>query len=76
MKKPPITGNVQPMYKTWLSKTEAMSYLDCGERLLEVLRGKGEVVFSQYGKKIWYNAASLNNFLERHKPIKNKDSIK
>lgn len=53
-----------------------MSYLDCGERLLEVLRGKGEVVFSQYGKKIWYNAASLNNFLERHKSIKNKDSIK
>nr|DAW36753.1 MAG TPA: putative excisionase [Caudoviricetes sp.] len=76
MKSPKTIGKVQPVYKVWLSKDEAMAYLGCSDKFLERLRREALVVFSQYGKMIWYNAASLNHFLNRQAVIKNSDVVK
>ncbi|RGV68507.1 DNA-binding protein [Bacteroides thetaiotaomicron] len=76
MKSPKAIGKVQPVYKVWLSKDEAMAYLGCSDKFLERLRREALVVFSQYGKMIWYNAASLNHFLNRQAVIKNSDVVK
>lgn len=60
---------VESVSKMWLSTREATLYMDCSLDFLETLRNEGEVSFSQYKKKIWYNLQSINRFLEKNKVI-------
>lgn len=63
-------GKVEPVPKRWLSKDEAMAYLDCSEDFLRTLRDNAQVSFSQFGnKKIWYDLQSLDRFILKHKVI-------
>lgn len=62
-------GKIEPINKTWLSKSEAQTYLGCSGDFLESLRNKAEVSFSKYGQKIWYELRSLDRFLERNRVI-------
>lgn len=64
------TGKVEPIQKIWLSAQEAKDYLGCSLDFLEELRNRSEVRFSQFGsRKIWYELASINRFLERHRVV-------
>ena len=63
------TGKVEPVPKLWLSKDEAMAYLDCSKDYLDKLRNNAEVSFAQQGKMIWYTVESINRFLNRNKVI-------
>ena len=76
MKKPKEIGTVQPIYKVWMSKSEAMKYLGCSGKYLEKLRRERLVSFSQFGKMIWYNVASLKSLVDRHIALKERDVVK
>ena len=62
-------GKVEPVHKVWLSKKEAMAYLDCSSDFLDNIRNKALVSFSQVGKMIWYDLKSINRFLERNRVV-------
>ena len=63
------TVKVEPAPKRWLSKQEAMAYLGVSDKYLTKLRNNAEVLFSQDGKMIWYDLASLDRFVLKHKVI-------
>ncbi len=63
-------GKIEPVPKKWLSKAEAMAYLDCSEDFLKTLRDNALVSYSQFGSKmIWYDLQSIERFVQRHKVI-------
>lgn len=62
-----IQGRVEPVPKRWLNKQEAMAYLGVSEDYLTKLREDAEVSFSQVGKMIWYELASLDRFVLRNR---------
>lgn len=63
------TVKVEPAPKRWLNKQEAMAYLGVGEDFLDRLRNEALVSFSQFGRKIWYDMASLDRFVLKNKVI-------
>lgn len=63
------TGKVEPIQKTWLSKSEAIAYLGCSEDFLRALRDKAELSFSKFGTMIWYELRSIDRFIERNKVV-------
>ncbi|MBT9871963.1 DNA-binding protein [Bacteroides salyersiae] len=64
-----ITVKVEPAPKRWLSKQEAMAYLGVGEDFIDRLRNEALVSFSQFGRKIWYDLASLDRFILKNKVV-------
>lgn len=62
-------GKVEPIQKMWLSKNEAMAYLDCSADYLQDLRNSAQISFSQVGKMIWYDLKSINRFLEKNRVV-------
>ena len=54
-----LQAKVEPAPKRWLNKQEAMAYL----------RNEAKVSFSQEGRMIWYELASLDRFVLRNKVI-------
>jgi hypothetical protein len=62
-----LSLEVQPVQKAWLSKREAMKYLDKSDKFLKKLRDEGQVEYSEYGNAIWYPLKSIDRFLERNK---------
>lgn len=63
------TVKVEPAPKRWLNKQEAMDYLGVGEDFLDRLRNEALVSFSQFGRKIWYDMASLDRFVLKNKVV-------
>lgn len=63
------TTRVEPLKKAWLSTQEACAYLGCSKDFLQTLREKAEVSFSRYGKSTWYQADSIERFLERNRVL-------
>lgn len=62
-----VQAKIEPVPKRWLNKQEAMAYLGVGEDYLTKLRNNAEVSFSQDGRMIWYELASLDQFVLRNK---------
>ncbi len=62
-----LQAKVEPVPKRWLNKQEAMAYLGVSEDYLTKLREDAEVSFSQVGKMIWYELASLDRFVLRNR---------
>lgn len=62
-------GKVVEVQKIWLSKSEAMAYLDCSSDYLEKLRNSAQVCFAQIDKKYYYELRSINRFIEKHRVI-------
>ena len=48
---------------------EAMAYLGVGEDFIDRLRNEALVSFSQFGRKIWYDLASLDRFILKNKVV-------
>lgn len=63
------TVKVEPAPKRWLSKQEAMAYLGVGEDYLKKLRDNASVSFSQDGRMIWYDLASINRYILKNKVV-------
>ena len=64
-----LQAKVEPAPKRRLNKQEAMAYLGVGEDYLSKLRNEAKVSFSQEGRMIWYELASLDRFVLRIKVI-------
>lgn len=64
-----VQAKVEPAQKRWLNKQEAMAYLGVGEDYLTKLRNNAEISFSQDGRMIWYDLASLDRFVLRNKVL-------
>lgn len=64
-----LQAKVVPAPKRWLNKQEAMAYLGVGEDYLTKLRNNAEVSYSQVGRMVWYDLASLDKFVIRNKVI-------
>jgi len=62
-----LQAKVEPAPKRWLNKQEAMAYLGVGEDYLKKLRDDASVSFSQDGRMIWYDLASLDRFVLKNK---------
>lgn len=62
-----LSLEVQPIQKAWLSKREAMKYLDVSDKYLKKLRDEAQIDFSVYGNVIWYSLKSIDRFLARNK---------
>lgn len=62
-----VQAKVEQVPKRWLNKQEAMAYLGVSEDYLTKLREDAEVSFSQVGKMIWYELASLDRFVLRNR---------
>lgn len=62
-----LQAKVEQVPKRWLNKQEAMAYLGVSEDYLTKLREDAEVSFSQVGKMIWYELASLDRFVLRNR---------
>lgn len=62
-----LQAKVEHVPKRWLNKQEAMAYLGVSEDYLTKLREDAEVSFSQVGKMIWYELASLDRFVIRNR---------
>lgn len=62
-----VQAKVEPVQKRWLNKQEAMAYLGVGEDYLTKLRNNAEISFSQDGRMIWYDLASLDRFVLKNK---------
>lgn len=62
-----LQAKVVPAQKKWLSKQEAMAYLGVGEDYLTKLRNEAKVSFSQDGRMIWYDLASIDRYILRNK---------
>lgn len=62
-----LQAKVVPAQKKWLSKQEAMAYLGVGEDYLTKLRNEAKVSFSQDGRMIWYDLASIDRFILKNK---------
>lgn len=63
------TVKVEPAPKRWLSKQEAMAYLGVGEDYLTKLRNEAKISFSQDGRMIWYDLASIDKFIIKNKAV-------
>lgn len=62
--------HIESIPKKVLSTREACAYLDCSNEFLEELRNNALVSFSRYKRnKFWYDLASLDRFIEKHKII-------
>ena len=57
---------VDQLQREWMSQREAEEYLGLGRHSLLRYRNRGELVYSQPGKKIMYRRGDLDAFLERH----------
>lgn len=62
-----MQAKIELVPKRWLNKQEAMAYLGVGEDYLTKLRNNAEISFSQDGRMIWYELASLDRFVLRNK---------
>lgn len=62
-----LQAKVEPVPKRWLNKQEAMAYLGVSEDYLKKLRDDASVSFSQDGRMIWYELASLDRFILKNK---------
>lgn len=62
-----LQAKVVPAQKKWLSKQEAMAYLGVGEDYLTKLRNEAKVSFSQDGRMIWYDLASIDRYILKNK---------
>ena len=61
------TVKIESAPKRWLNKQEAMAYLGVGEDYLSKLRNNADISFSQDGRMIWYDIASLDRFILKNK---------
>ena len=63
------TGKIQSVEKTWLSREEAMAYLGCSDDFLKTLRDKAEVSYARFGRMVWYDLKSLEQFVSDHRVV-------
>jgi excisionase family DNA binding protein len=52
--------------KIWLSETEAASYTSLSRSTINKERFAGKITYREYGRKIIYNRADLDKFIERN----------
>ena len=72
-RKTPIPGMMPT--KEWLSKGEAMSYLDLNEKDFDRLAIKNSLTASSLtgGKKLWFKVSELDSLFEKHIIVKQVD---
>lgn len=63
------TIKVEPAPKRWLNKQEAMAYLGVGEDYLTKLRNEAKISFSQDGRIVWYDLASIDKYILKNKVV-------
>ena len=56
----------ETMIKKWLTSDEVCRLLGISKRTLQNYRDNKLIPFSQIGRKIYYKAEDINNYLERH----------
>lgn len=62
-------GAVLPVEKTWLTSSEAMSYLGCGKNTLVTARNSGNLEVSRIGRNYLYSLRSLERYIEKNRIV-------
>lgn len=66
---------VQAVERQYLTKPQACSYTGLSERTLDYARGRGELPFIKYGKRVLLKRADLDTWLERYRAGADLDTI-
>jgi excisionase family DNA binding protein len=58
--------NYNPSQKKWLSSEEVCHLLMISKRTLQSYRDREILPFAQIGRKIYYKASDIDDYLDRH----------
>jgi MerR family transcriptional regulator, repressor of the yfmOP operon len=58
--------NLDKFHQKWLSSDDVCHLLLISKRTLQTYRDQGTLPFSQVGRKIYYKASDIDQYLEAH----------